>query len=133
MLFRSLNIRGWRCFFFFAVDSYWIEEILLKMSELEAPPSILERARKKMREDKMDTGFTYSSYATKQSVVVIGKQSSGAEFLNSFCHELRHLTDDIASVLDYPMKGEKVAYLTGDIALEVADIVCMMCCDRCRI
>ena len=102
------------------------------MEELEAPPSILRRVERNMELDQMDTGFTYSNLFLRESVVVIGRSSSGAEFLNSFVHELRHLADDIAYVYGYPLRGEEVAYLTGDIALALSDIVCAMSCDSCR-
>lgn len=133
MLYRSLNIRGWWCFFYFAIHSYWIDEILLRMSDIGAPPFILSNARIKMREDRMDTGFTFSNPTMRTSVVVLGRQSSGAEFLNSFTHELRHLTDDIATAYDYPIRGEEVAYLAGDIALKLSDIVCQQSCFECRL
>lgn len=132
MIYRSLNIRGWRCFFYFAIEGYWIDTILDNLGELDAPLSILQRVERNMLADKMDTGFTYSNPSMRASVVVLGRQSSGAEFLNSFVHELRHLTDDISSAYGYPMRGEKVAYLTGEIALHLADIVCSQCYDKCR-
>lgn len=51
------------------------------------------------------------------------------QFLNSFEHELRHLVDDIADVLDIGIKGEDVAYLTGDLnALLFEDIHPFICC-----
>lgn len=80
----------------------------------------------------MDTGFTYSNPEFRESVVVIGSSSSGAEFLNSFVHELRHLTDDIAYTCGYPLRGEPAAYLAGDISMGLSDIVCVMSCEKCR-
>ena len=85
-----------------------------------------------MLRDRMDTGFTYSNPHRMESIVVIGRSSSGAEFQNSYVHELRHLTDDIAYFYGYPLRGEPAAYLAGDIALELSDIVCKMSCDHCR-
>lgn len=132
MIIRKLNIRGWRCFFCFALDRYNADVILSRLEELEAPPSILRRVRRNIRLDRMDTGFTYSNLFLRESVIVIGRSSSGAEFLNSFVHELRHLADDIAFVYGYALRGEEVAYLTGDIALALSDVVCAMSCEVCR-
>lgn len=132
MIIRELNIRGWRCFFCFALEVYDKDVILSRMERLGAPPSILGRVEKNMARDRMDTGFTYSNLLGRESVIVIGRSSSGAEFLNSFVHELRHLADDIAYVYGYPPRGEEVAYLTGDIALALSDIVCVMSCENCR-
>lgn len=80
----------------------------------------------------MDSGFTYSNPDIRRSVMVIGKTSSGAQFLNSFVHELRHLIDDIAVADGMGMSGEAVAYLSGDTAMLVADIVSQLSCDHCR-
>lgn len=118
--------------FYFAVSGYWRTDILQRLEELDAPPSILKRVSRNMSLDRMDTGFTYSNPVIKKSLVVIGRSSSGAEFLNSFVHELRHLADDISFVYGYPLRGEPAAYLTGEIALGLSDIVCELSCDKCR-
>lgn len=39
---------------------------------------------------------------------------------------------DIAVADGMGMSGEAVAYLSGDTAMLVADIVCQMSCDHCR-
>lgn len=132
MLFRRLNIGNWSCGFYFAVDSYWHEEILRELVSLDAPTSIIRQISRKMSRDEMDSGFTYSNMKLHRSIVVVGRSSSGREFMNSFCHELRHLVDDISRVWGYSLSGEPVAYLTGDIALALSDIVCKMSCDHCR-
>lgn len=90
------------------------------------------RAVGNMRLNALNTGFTYSNLRVRRSVVVIGRAESGAEFLNSYCHELRHLVDDIARADGMELSGEPVAYLSGDICNAVADIVCKMACDCCR-
>lgn len=102
------------------------------MRKLGAPPSILHRVENNMILDRMDTGFTFSAPQRRTSVVVIGRSSSGAEFLNSFVHEVRHLTDDIAYTDHMPLRGEPAAYLAGDIALALSDVVCQMSCEHCR-
>ena len=132
MIIRKLNIRGWRCSFCFALEGYDFDVVLAGLRKIDAPPSILRRVERNMELDQMDTGFTYSNLFLRESVVVIGRSSSGAEFFNSFVHELRHLADDIAYVYGYPLRGEEVAYLTGDIALALSDIVCTMSCEVCR-
>lgn len=132
MIFRALNIRGWRCLFYFSIDRYWVTDILNRLRELQAPPSILQRVERNMLADSLNTGFTYSNPTLRSSVVVIGRSSSGAEFLNSFVHELRHLTDDIAYTYGYPLRGEPAAYLNGDISLMLSDIVCTLTCNECR-
>lgn len=131
MIFRSLVIRGWRCSFWFSLDGYDANAILLQLKKCQAPKPVLERVARNMMIDAQDTGFTYSNPDLRRSVVVIGSSSSGAEFLNTFIHEVQHLTEDISRGLGLSM-GEGTAYLSGDIAFGLADIVCRLACDDCR-
>lgn len=134
MLKRSIDIErySWHVDFFFALTHYEQPPILSCLRSLDASRSVMERVREKMTDDDVNTGFTYSNPRKRSSVVVIGKSSCGAEFLNSFCHELRHLTDDIALEEGMQIAGEEPAYLTGDIALLLSDIVCKLTCKHCR-
>lgn len=113
-------------------DSYAAKDIVARLASIGAAPGLIQRIEKNMEADNLNTGFTYSSTGLRQSVVVIGRTSSGPEFLNSFCHEFRHLCDDIAAADGLSLSGEPVAYLAGDMCNYVADIVCKMACDHCR-
>lgn len=132
MITRKINIAQWECLLFVSVGTYWIEAITDAFVEIGASESVVKRIRRNMIRNDMDSGFTYSNPRLRRSVMVIGRTSNGSQFINSFTHELRHLVDDIALVDGLEMSGEGVAYLTGDIAMEVADIVCKMSCDHCR-
>lgn len=132
MIHRDINIVGWKVHFFFSNDGYSVVHILNLLELLGADSEIIERVEKNLKSDNLDTGFTFSNPIMKESVVVVGKASTGAEFLNSYTHELRHLTDDIAKQQGYSDSGELVAYLAGDISLLVSDIVCILSCDDCR-
>lgn len=85
-----------------------------------------------MLRDRMDTGFTYTNPYRRHVVMVVGRSSSGAEFINSFVHELRHLADDFARGNDFALDGEPIAYFSGDMAYALADVVCALGCDCCR-
>lgn len=102
------------------------------MKNAGASENILFRAEEKLFDDNENEGFTYSNLSEKKSVVVVGESTNGGEFLNSFSHELRHLADDISSYYGMIDRGEEVAYLTGDLANSVSDIVCLLSCDCCR-
>lgn len=132
MIHRTVIMNDWTCEFYFAMGSYRRKEILGQLVSCHAPGSILRRVSRNMRADKLNTGFTFSNCDIRKSVIVIGNSSSGSEFLNSFVHELRHLTDDIARADGMQLSGEPVAYLSGDIATELSDIVCRLSCDSCR-
>ena len=132
MIHRIIEIAQWTCELYVSLDTYWIEAITKSFLDCGALPSVIHRIRRNMVRNDMDSGFTYSNPDIRRSVMVIGRTSSGAQFLNSFVHELRHLVDDIAVADGMGMSGEAVAYLSGDAAMLVADIVCQMSCDHCR-
>lgn len=122
----------WQVDFIFVKEEYERGNILRLLDALGASDTILQRVGDKMYENRINAGFTYSNAIARHSVVVIGKVSRGAEFLNSFCHELRHLTDDIALACNVPLASEEAAYLTGDISLALSDIVCEFSCPHCK-
>jgi hypothetical protein len=132
MITRKVHINNWVCNFYFAIERYYIDEILICLKKIGASLNVRSRIRDKMLKDEVNGGFTYSNTSRRESVIVIGKTSNGAEFMNSFTHELRHLVDDIAKADNINTRGENVAYLTGDITKEVSDIVCKLSCNECR-
>lgn len=123
---------GWCVRVFFAVTRYNIYDIMYALEGINCPERILRRVYNNLRNQKMDTGFTYSNRRIRKTVMVIGLTTSPAEFLNSLEHELRHLVDDVAMATNVGLSGEKVAYLTGDINLylwdDIHDFIC--CCNK---
>ena len=107
--------------------------ILSLLQAIGTSRSVYQRARRHLMSGKRDTGFTFSSYSIRESVVIIGETSSHEEALNTFSHELRHLADDIMKASDMPLHGEPAAYLTGDIAMALfTSVVKVICgCKEC--
>ena len=132
MIEVKTHIKQWVVFWYFFVDGYCQKKILSRLKSVGASNSVIEKASEKMRNGRKNEGFTYSNLSKKKSVVVIGESTNGGEFLNSFSHELRHLADDISSYYGMIDRGEEVAYLTGELANSVSDIVCLLSCDCCR-
>lgn len=122
----------WHARVYFAISKYNIEDVARSLREIDCPERILRQAIRQMVRGEVNTGFTYSNKRRRRTVMLVGKTDTGEEFLNSFSHEQRHLCDDIANAFGMHMSGEEVAYLTGDISLKLADIVCHYSCDHCR-
>lgn len=131
MIIRDLYIEKyrWHVHCYFAVDKYYTEEILDKLESLGCSYTVYDRVAVKMEQNDLNTGFTYSNRIAHETLMVIGKASSNAEYINSISHELRHLCDDIASVTNMQTSGEEVAYLAGDIASEIADVIQVLVCN----
>lgn len=127
-----MKVGHWEVYFFFALKGYDEEAILDLLYDLDAPDDIMLHAMRKMKKGIPNEGFTFTNGYRKVAAVVIGPTTSGAEFQNSFMHELRHLIDSIAFDSGIHLYGEPVAYLTGDTAMELADVVCKLGCKDCR-
>lgn len=136
MICKQLQIEqyDWLVFCFFAVDRYYTEKICDLLQQIGIDEQTLQDAYLHLQRADLDTGFTFSNKIERVSVMVVGLTSNKAEFLNSFTHELRHLVDDIASASDVALSGERVAYLTGDIAMSLAPTIepFICSCERCR-
>ena len=132
MIHRVLNIGHWTIDFLFAVKYYDIEGVLACLYEVDTPTEIVDRAVEIMESDRLNCGFTYSNSYLKRAVCVVGPTSSGEEFINSFVHEVRHVADAIARSIGYKLDGEVPAYISGDAAMALAEVVCELGCEHCR-
>lgn len=132
MINRTLRIGRWLVYFFFVTDDYDEETILSFLDTFGASDKVMARADEIMTENKLNRGFTFSNADLRRALVVIGPASSGAEFQDSFSHEIRHLANAIAESIGYELDAEEPSYLTGDTVRELAEVVCELGCDRCR-
>ena len=140
MIHRVLRVGRWMVDFLFATDGYDIRGVLACLYDAGAPDDVLEEAEDLMLNCDYDCGFTYSrqydyryiNIRNHRAVVLIGPTSSGAEFLDTFVHELHHLAVAVAEELGVDLEGETPAYVSGDTARALADVVCKLGCGRCR-
>lgn len=132
MLHRVLGIGHWVIDFLFAKDRYDEDGVLACLYEIDTPYEKMQRAVRIMESKRYNRGFTYANPELRRAVVVIGPTTSGKQFVNSFVHEVRHVADAIAESIGYNLGDEGPAYLSGDAAMELADVVCRLGCDHCR-
>ena len=132
MISRVLNIGRWVIDFLFAVERYDQEGVLACLYDVNAPLEVMRRAVEIMERGDPDCGFTFSNPDLKRAVCVVGPTSSGEEFINSFVHEVRHVADAIARSIGYELDGEFPAYVSGDAAMALAEVVCELGCEHCR-
>ena len=132
MILRRIDIQDWTAIFLFSPDGYGDEEVYRQLVRCDAPDSIIKKVVGNLDRGHDNEGFTYSNPGLRRSVVYIGPTESGAEFLSTFVHELAHLVCHICSKDGVSLRGEKIAYLIGDIASRLSDIVCHYSCPNCR-
>lgn len=114
---------GWTAYVYYDTTQYDTDEILNKLYSLGCSEKGILRTRKQLLGGGYNNGFTYSNRVLKQSVVSLGRASEFAQFLNSFVHELQHLSTHIAQANDIPLDGEEICYLSGGIAQEMYPIL----------
>ena len=125
---KYLNIGRWIVCFMFCFEEYDIERILSVLHEGGASDDVLDKAKRLMLKGKLNTGFTFTNDDRLIAVVVIGPASSGKEFIDTFVHEVHHLAVAIASNVGVELDSETPAYLSGDLAREMAEYICNIGC-----
>lgn len=131
MIRHEVYIRkyDWRVEMYYAVTCYHVDDIMRSLVAIDCPKPFLRKAYDNLSSCKLDNGITYTNSKLRSSVVVIGMHSSPDQFLDSFLHELRHLTDHLMASLHMEPGGEDIAYLTGDLGKELVKDVAMFICD----
>lgn len=122
----------WRVLAFFEVGPKDGPQVLDALEGIDAPQRVMEDAEELLSDgERYNFGLTYSNKREHATVMVIGRHTSKSEFMDSIFHEVRHLSDHIASAYGFPSGGEAVAYMTGAIAERLTAYVRRYVCD-CR-
>lgn len=66
-----------------------------------------------------DTGFTYSNFKKKRSIVGISLATSEEQFFNTLIHEIKHVQSHICRYYNVKEDSESAAYLIGYIAQKI--------------
>lgn len=130
MIRQNLYIEkyDWYVYIYYAVDDYYIEEIMWMLYRIDCPYRFMQQAWDNMSANKLNQGLTYSNYKRRETVMVIGRASSAAEYENSIQHELRHLVDNMVEALNLK-PGEPPGYLAGETAMMMHPITKLLTCE----
>jgi len=132
MIHRALIIGRWMVDFLFCRRKFDVEGVLACMRECGASNFAMEQAEDLMRTCDYNCGFTFANPDSKRALVVIGPTTGGSEFVDTLVHEVHHLAVAIASELGIDLEGEGPAYIAGDAARDLANVVCELGCSRCH-
>lgn len=132
MIQNTLHIGRWLVEFYFAEEGYDPDVLLDRLYDFGAGAKIMRQAMELMENGGMNTGFTFSNPYERVAIVAIGPTTSGAEFQDTLIHEIHHLAVAIAASLGIDLESETPAYLAGDSARELADVICKLGCGHCR-
>lgn len=123
---------NWTIYAYYATTRYAVDEIMERLWEIGMDANNARQAFENLSMGNLNTGLCYSNYSMRKSVLVIALTSSPAEFINSWHHELEHLESHIGKVFDLDPTGEDIAYLSGELAMEMYPRIKHLICDCCR-
>lgn len=132
MIERTLNIGRWHVAFAFCPDGYDEDGLLEKLYDFGASGKIMHEVMSLMETGEPNTGFSFSNPVEYLALVAIGPTTSGAEFQDTLVHEVHHLAVAIAAELGIDLESESPAYIAGDSARALADVVCELGCRHCH-
>lgn len=125
----ELGKHDWEVFAYYAVDTYYVNEIIDRLFSIGCRDENIRTAYNNLTAGQLDTGLTYSNYATRQTVMVIAITSSSKEFEKSWRHECGHLATHICQAFDITPYGEEIQYLGQDIVEATWDIAKNFLCE----
>ena len=117
---------------YFAVSSYWTDEIMAELAFAGADEEQMWKSYHSLSSGNLDEGICFSGADTRTSILVVAKTSSAAEFYNSTTHEFCHLAAQIAHIVGVDPSGEEVAYMVGEMARDFYPHIRHLLCDCCR-
>lgn len=110
---------NWDVEIYYTVDEKQKTEIITELKELHPNKETFEKLERNLLNAELDTGFIYSSFYKRSSIIVIHKASSIGEFINTFVHEKNHLEMHICEALDINPYSEEAAILSGETAMQI--------------
>ena len=126
------RIADWTIRFYFSFDIYDRERIMQALVWADAPNSLISKVSANIENGRLNEGFCYSNPYLRRTVLGTGIAESGPEVLDSMVHEIIHICQHMAEEDGINPFGEGLAYLGGDIARSVSDIVCELSCPHCN-
>lgn len=127
-----LDRRYWKVYVYYDVTSRDTTKIVTRLYEIGFPRNYITSAYATLNSNKLNQGLTQTNNRLKTSVVVFTKTSNASQFVNSFVHEIGHVSNHIARTYNLDLNGEEVQYIAGDIAQEMFKRCHTLMCDCCR-
>lgn len=122
----------WAVTAYYAVTRYYIDDIILDLRRIDCDGDFLRQAYRNLKENRLNSGLTYSNYNKRETVKVVALASSAKQFHQALMHEVRHLQSHIATVYGISEKKEGVCYLFDDIVGKIHKVTAPLICECCR-
>ena len=124
--------RYWKVYVYYNVTPKDTIRIITKLHEIGFPRSYITSAYTTLHSNKLNQGLIQTNNRRKTSIIVFTKSSNASQFVNSFVHEIGHLSNHIAITYNLDLNGEEVQYIAGDIAQQMFKRCYTLMCDCCK-
>ena len=134
MIVQRFHIKeyDWVVTAYYAVSRYYIDDIIDSLRSIKCEGNFLRTAYKNLKNNRLNSGLTYSNYLLRETVMVVALASSAKEFHKALIHEIRHVQSHIATAYNIDEKSEEVCYLLDDIVGLTHDTIAPLICNCCR-
>lgn len=107
-----------------------ISEVEVALASAGCRPQAIKAAVDTLAEP--DTGYTFTNYSERLTVIFIGRATSPEQMYDSMQHELKHAVEHIGEYFGVEPKSEESAYLQGEIARQMFPAAAMVVCPVCK-
>ena len=76
---------------------------------------IFRRAMTLLGSGAVNTGLIFSNKSERNTIIVVGRSSDIAEFVNTLTHEINHFIEHVMEALHIESGTEDEAYFTGEL------------------
>lgn len=119
IILRDYN---WAVTILYECDCSDIQEITDHLLSIDCSQDYIEEALDNLNKCDENTGLIYSNYSLNRSIIVINKDASIEEIINTIVHESFHLINHLATKFNINNE-ETLASLIGTFVMNTYDVV----------
>lgn len=132
---RTINIYiekyDWLLRLYIGFDKSQTMEVVDLLRSIGCIRNEVRRAYRTLHSGRLNNGMTFAAFRSRTAVMVIGRTSSPAEFLDSLVHEVMHLAHYISTYEGIQLTSEETCYMGGDIARSIYPYCKELLCCGC--
>ena len=117
MIQQNLHIEeiGWNLRIFYCPKTTSQRSVVLQcLYNAGCTGSNFRRAMTLLGSGAVNTGLIFSNKSERNTIIVVGRSSDIAEFVNTLTHEINHFIEHVMEALHIQSGTEDEAYFTGE-------------------
>ena len=118
MIEQKLHIKeiGWNLRIFYCPKTTSQRSVVLQcLYNAGCTGMNFRRAMTLLGSGAVNTGLIFSNKSERNTIIVVGRSSDIAEFVNTLTHEINHFIEHVMEALHIQSETEDEAYFTGEL------------------